>query len=239
MNRRELLWGSTLVTGATMVAGWGAANASGRARLLGFIPSDEKSRTVEKQLASAFRGVELTVLGRAKDLQRSVARLKPEAVIAPLPTLRDLGLTPTLTGRRGSSTSEPYTLVTVDRPLSPKAMGAHTVGILGIMGHSAMKRHCGELLGTSGQRIKTVTKYADLLPLLQFGVAKGVILPERFVSTLTSKSALKLVKNHLPQGQVGLTSIAIQDQAAKGRVVSALNSLDSRSKKLLGVEAWK
>ncbi len=224
--------------GLAAAGGWGSLFAAGRARALTFVPSDEKSRTIEKQLEGAMDSVEITVFGRAKDLERSVAQLRPEAVIAPEPTLRDLGLTPELSGKRGGSTTEPYVLITVDRPASPQSMAGETVGVLGIMGHASMGKHCGSLLGTGDQKIKTVTKYADLLPLLQFKAAKGVVLPKRFAHTLISRSALNLIVNDIPGGRVGLTSVAIQDSGARSTVVSALKGLNNAAKSALGVEGW-
>lgn len=238
MKRRDVLAMATVGAGITLVGGWGSLWAEGRARVLTFVPSDEKSRTLEKRIASSLDGLEVTVFGRAKDLERSVQQMNPEVVIAPEPTLRDLGLTPTLSGKRGGSTTEPYVLITVDRPVSPSSMASGTVGVLGIMGHASMEAHCGKLLGTGTQRIKTVTKYADLLPLLQFKAAQGVLLPQRFASSLTSRSALKLVQNELPQAQVGLTAVSVQSASAKESLLSAIRSMSGDGKSALGVEGW-
>lgn len=238
MKRRDVLTMTVAGAGITLVGGWRALWAAGRARVLMFIPSDEKSRTIEKRLAGAMDSLEVTVFGRAKDLERSIAQLQPEAVVAPEPTLRDLGLNADLSGKRAGSTTEPYVLITVGDPASPRSMAGETVGVLGIMGHSSMEKHCGSLLGTRDQKIKTVTKYADLLPLLQFKVAKGVILPQRFAHTLTARSALKLVENEIPGGRVGLTAVAIRSAEARNIVISALRGLDDAGKSALGVEGW-
>lgn len=237
MRRRDLLVGGLSMAGLGLAGGYAVAN--GTVRVLAFIPSDEKSRNIEKKLAPSMGSIELTVFGRAKDLENSVAQLSPEAVIAPEPTLRDLGLSPALEGKRSGSTTEPYVLITVDKPASPQSMAAHTVGVFGIMGHSSMKKHCQDLLGTTDQKIKTVTKYADLLPLLQFQAARGVVLPKRFASTLTSRSTLKLVLNEIPGGRVGLTSVAIPNQKARSTVVSTMQNLDGSAKEALGVEGWQ
>jgi hypothetical protein len=215
------------------------ALAGTSARLFAFVPSDEKSRDIERLLAASLTSVELTVFGRAKDLEQSVQQVNPDAVLAPVPTLIELGLTPTLKGQREGSTTEPYVLITVGGPAAPRSMAGQTVGALGIMGHSAMARHCGQLLGTGEQKVKTVTKYADLLPLLQFGAAKGVVLPRRFASVLTSRSALALVQNDLPEGRVGLTSVAVRNRDFSARIVAAMNQLSRDAKDALGVEAWQ
>lgn len=239
MKRRDLLAMATVGSGLTLAFGWRSLSAQGRARVLTFVPSDEKSRTIEKRLAGALNGLDVTVFGRAKDLERSVEQMSPEAVIAPEPTLRDLGLTPTMSGKRGGSTTEPYVLVTVERAAAPSSMAGATVGVLGIMGHASMEAHCGQLLGTGRQKIKTVTKYADLLPLLQFKVAQGVVLPLRFAQALTSRSALTLVQNEIPGGRVGLTAVAIQSPSARDTVISALLGMSGDGKSALGVEGWQ
>jgi hypothetical protein len=238
MKRRDLLLvGATAGVGA--LSGLASVWANGRARAFVFVPSDEKSMNIEKSLVGATSSLEFTVFGRAKDLEQSVRQSNPEVVIAPEPTLRDLSLSPTIYGKRAGSTTEPYVLITVDQPAAPKSMQPHTVGVLGIMDHSSMKRHCGELLGTVDQKIKTVTKYADLLPLLQFKVAQGVILPKRFSSALTSRSALKLISNEIPEGRVGLTSVAIQSQQVKTSVIDQLKKLNGGAMAALGVEDWQ
>lgn len=239
MKRRDILAMATVGAGITFVGSWRSLWAEGRARVLTFVPSDEKSRNLEKRLAGALDGLEVTVFGKAKDLERSVQQMNPAAVIAPEPTLRDLGLTPTLSGKRAGSTTEPYVLMTVDRPVDPRSMASATVGVLGLMGHASMEVHCGQLLGTGTQKIKTVTKYADLLPLLQFKVAQGVLLPQRFTSVLTERSALKLVQNELQNGRVGLAAVAIQSPSARDAVISALRGMSGDGKSALGVEGWQ
>lgn len=238
MKRRDILAMATVGAGITFAGRWSSLWAEERARAFAFVPSDEKSMTIEKRIAAALDGLEVTVFGRAKDLERSVQQMNPEAVIAPEPTLRELGLTPTMSGKRAGSTTEEYVLITVDRPAAPSSMGGATVGILGIMGHASMEVHCGQLLGTGKQKIKTVTKYADLLPLLQFKVAQGVVLPLRFAPTLTSRSALKLVQNEIPGGRVGLTAVAVRSPSARGVVVAALRGISDDGKAALGVEGW-
>ena len=243
MKRREMLalFGpvSAVAMSGTVLLRASTVSAQSPARAFVFAPSDERSRTVEKNLAASLASFEVTVFGRAKDLERSIRQLAPQTVIAPLPTLEELGLRPTLRGIRGGSTTEPYVLVTVDRAFPPRSMSGETVGLLGIMDHGSMREHCAALLGTSDQKIKTVTKYVDLLPLLQFQAAKGVVLPKRFVSLLTSRSELRLVTNELAGGNVGLTSVAVLRRESEPSVVSALKALGSAAKESLGVEGWK
>jgi hypothetical protein len=204
-----------------------------------FVPSDDKPRDIERYLSSDMPSLEITVFGKAKDLENGIQNLRPAAVLAPAPTLEALGLSVALHGKRNGDTREPYVLITVDRKIPPQAMAEYTVGIYGIMGRSEMKRHCGDILGTGDQKIKTVTKYADLLPLLQFQATKGVVLPKRFASVLTGRSALNLVVSDLPRGKVGLVSASVRDSGAKGSVISALNGLGAASRSVLGVDGWQ
>lgn len=238
MKRRLLLAGGAAAISALALARLRQLEADGNVNMVVFVPSDEKPRTIERLLVGDMPTVSVTVFGKAKDLERGVSTLNPAAVLAPTPTLSALGLAPVLRGKRNGDTQEPYVLVTVDKKMPPKEMSAHTVGIYGIMGRTEMKRLCGELLGTGDQQIKTVTKYADLLPLLQFQATKGVVLPKRFASILTGRSELNLVVSDLPNGRVGLVSAAVRDSGSKSKVINSLKALGSGARQALGVDAW-
>jgi hypothetical protein len=238
VNRRHLL-----ISGGAAGLGllWGQsprAMAGSAPRVLVFVASDEKPRSIEGKLYSSMGSLDITVFGKAKDLEHSVAELKPDAVIAPGPTLKSLGSRVTLAGQRGGAATEPYVLVTVERGVSPQSLANETVGMFGIMDRQGMKNLCGTLLGTGEQKVNTVTKYADLLPMLQFKAAKGVVLPKSRASELTSRSALKLVLTDLPHGQVGLTSVSVTNATTTNVVVSAVKGLSSEAKAALGVEGW-
>lgn len=237
MNRRAFLAGC--VAAGASFHGIRQLQAGSDAKLIVFVPSDEKPRTIEKLLLDRMPGWEITVFGKAKDLENAVHDLKPDVVLAPAPTLSALGLSVALHGKRDGDIREPYVLITVDQKIPPQEMGKHSVGIYGIMGRNEMKHLCGQLLGTNDQQIKTVTKYADLLPLLQFQATKGVVLPKRFSSVLTGRSALRLVVTDLPNGKVELVSAALRNSSFKGKVAAALQGLGTAARDALGVDGWQ
>ena len=222
-----------------LFAGGGDVFAGSPPTLFVFVPSDQKTVTVERALQSSLGALQVTVFGKARDFDRAVASQNPSAVMALPPNLDELGLKPTLSGVRAGATTEPYVLITVGTPMSPNSLVNDPVGAFGILDRRGMKDLYGKLLGTGTQDVVTVTKYEDLLPLLQFQGAKGVVLPERYAGLLTDRSQLKLVVNQIPNGRLGVAAVAIRDGASAAIVESAIKSMDSTSRKYLGVDAWK
>jgi hypothetical protein len=114
-----------------------------------------------------------------------------------------------------------------------------TVGALGFLDRKSMQNFCEELLGTQGQKVKTVAKYQDLLPLLQFKVAQGVVLPARLSHLLTGRSEMNLVVNKIPRSKVGLASVSILRSTQRATVSSAIRAMDGTTRGYLGVDSWK
>jgi len=234
ISRRGFVVGGVAAAGL-MIHGPALA---GPPRLFVFVPTDEKPRSVEKALQSSMPGLVTTVFGKAADFESELAAQKPEAALALAPGLQALGLSPVLRGARSGATEEEFVLLTVDAPIAPKALGSETVGVFGFMGRQETKKFCGKLMGTGDQKVKTVTKYADLLPMLQFNAAKGVLLPRRFTKALMGSSKLKLVINELPSAKVGLPAVAVMSPSVAGAVQSAIRGMNGEAKGYLGVDAW-
>ncbi len=213
--------------------------AGGKPTLFVFVPSDQKSVTVERALKASMGSLDVTVFGKARDFTRAVENRDPAAVMALPPNLNDLGLSPSIVGERGGSNKEPYVLITVDTARTPSSLGNDPVGAFGILDRRGMKSLYGQLLGTGKQDVVTVTKYEDLLPLLQFQGAKGVVLPERYTGLITGRSQLKLVVNNIPNGKLGVAAVAIRDAGSSGVVSAAVKGMDASSRKYLGVDGWK
>ncbi len=240
MLKKQIRWFLLLcalgvVVGALALPGL----AQVKPRLFVFVPSEYKPRLLQKELQGTMPSLEVTVFGRTRDFLRGVQDQSPEAVMAPTPVLESLGLSASVQGLREGARDEAYVLVSIDRPLSPEELAGQTVGAYGLLRRKEMKSFCGKLLSTGKQKVKTVTKFADLLPLLQFEAAAAVILPKRYAILLTAKSQLKLVVSDLKGGRVGLPGVALDGPGARDTVVSALESMDKNTRKNLGVDAWK
>jgi hypothetical protein len=208
-------------------------------RLFVFVPTDEKPRNVERALQASMPGLTVTVFGKSTDFESELQAQRPEAVLALPPALHALGLPPVLQGLRGGSAEEDFVLLTIDGVAAPGALRGETVGLFGFMGRQETRKFCGRLLGTPEQRVKTVTKYADLLPMLQFNAARGVVLPRRSSAFLIASSKLNLVVNELPAGRVGLPSVAVLDRLVLPQVRSGLESLNVEARGYLAVDGWK
>jgi len=235
LMRRALLGAAV---GAPFVLG-GTALAGPKPRLHAFVPSDQKPYVVQRDLQSSLAAFTVTVFGRSRDFEDAVRADGPEAVLAPAPVLVMLGIPATLQGLMQGATEESYSLVTVGGAVNPSSLGPHPVGVLGMMGREKMKDFCERLLGTSNQHIKTVTKYEDLLPLLQFNQAKGVILPRRLTSVVVGRSELQLTETTLARNRVGLVALSVRDVSVAPQLVAAVRALGASPRAYLGVDGWQ
>lgn len=211
-----------------------SGDATPRTRGFFFAPSDAPPRDVEVSLGRALPSWDVTVFGKARDLEMAIEQWSYDVVVAPRPTLDSLGLGITLEGRLSGASTEPYSLVSIGSRVAPGELAGQTVGMLGLMGRRDMKTLCDSILQNGAARLKTVTKYRDLLPLLQFRAARAVILPKRFTHVLTERSELDLVARDLPQGRVGVCSASFRDEQHE----PALRAVGASVLSQLGVDAW-
>jgi len=86
--------------------------------------------------------------------------------------------------------------------------------------------------------MKRVSKVEDLLPLLEFTAADGVVLASAAVPRLTERTRLSIKTRDLPDGSVGLPAVAVTNPAARAVVVNSFQGLDPATLRLLGVDSW-
>jgi len=78
----------------------------------------------------------------------------------------------------------------------------------------------------------------DLLPLLEFSAADGIVLPSSMLGRLLERTRLVIKSKELPGGPVGLPAVAVLNPAARDVVVRSFQGLDVPTKRLLGVDTW-
>jgi hypothetical protein len=224
---------------ALVIGFFGAiVEAQQQATLFVFLNAEMKPRALQQLLAEQMPTIEITVFGRYKDFEKSVASLNPDAIVALAPTIEALGLK---VGRRGvvaSTTDEPYVLLAVDRKIPQNELSGATIGTVDLLGRGRMPGFVGATIGIDADaKIKLVTKTEDLLPLLQFKEADAVLLPERQVSLLTTKSLLSLQITATAK-RVSLPSIAARSAAGQG-IAELIGALNPATANALGVEGWQ
>jgi len=202
-----------------------------------FLHLDAKSSVVEKMLQQSLPDLGVIVFGRFRDFEEGLTNGHPDAVLSIAPVLQQHGKTASLQGQRGGKSTEPYLLASVNQPLQGSLAGK-TIGFVDLLGHDGTQAFLNGLLKTTDIKVKRVAKVEDLLPLLEFSAADGVVLPSSMLARLLERTRLAIKTRELPGGQVGLSAVAVLNPAVRDVVVRSFQKLDTPTKRLLGIDAW-
>lgn len=205
--------------------------------VLVFLQLDAKASVLERTLQAQLPDLTITVFGRFRDFEEGLATGHPDAVVSITPVLQQRGKTPTLQGERGGKGSEPYVLASVNHPLEGP-LGGKNVGAVDLLGRDGTQAFLNALLDTDGVKVKRVAKFEDLLPLLEFSAADGVVLPISMLGQLTERTRLVIKTRDLTGREVGLSAVAVLNPEVREVVVRSFKSLDAATKHLLGIDAW-
>jgi hypothetical protein len=207
--------------------------SAGGAKLLVFLHVALKQRAFESELQAAMPAVDVRAVGRLADFERALGDGADAVLSLPL-LLTAHGLTPKLQGLHGGSPDEKYSLVAAGTAPDPARVTA--VGALDLLGREGTNAFVYELVG-SRPKVERVTKFEDLLPLLQMQKVDAIVLPTRLLPELQEASRLELAPRELAK-LVKLPAVASVG-AAGGDAISAVTHLTGKIAKTLGVEAWR
>jgi hypothetical protein len=202
-----------------------------------FLQLDAKSSVVEKALQDHLPELGITVFGRYRDFEDAVSNGHPDALVSITPVLESRGKKISLQGLRGDKATEPYVLVSVGQPLAGSLAGK-TIGVVDLLGRDGTQSFIAGLLKTENVKIKRVTKIEDLLPLLEFSAADGVVLPRSMLAKFVERTRLSVKTRELPGAQVGLPAVAVLNPAVRDAVLGAFQKMDGATKNMLGIDAW-
>jgi hypothetical protein len=202
-----------------------------------FLQLDAKSGALEKMLQQQLPALGVTVFSRYRDLEDASASAKPDALVAITPVLQQRGKKAALQGTRGGKDVEPYLLVSVGSVLDGSLSGK-TIGAVDVMGRDGTQTFVAGLVKANDVKVKRVAKTEDLLPLLEFSAADGILIPSSALARLTERTRLDIKSKEAPGGPVGLPALAILNDASKDAIVKALSGVDAATKKILGIDAW-
>ena len=210
---------------------------TGKPLLYVFLQLDAKSSAVEKALQQHLPDVAVTVFGRFRDFEEVFGSVRPDAVLCITPVLEYRNEPVTLQGRRGGESVEAYVLASEGQPLNGSLAGK-TIGVVDLMGREGTQSFLNRLLKTSDVKMKRVSKIEDLLPLLEFSEADGVVLPRSAAARLAERTRLPIKMRDLPDGLVGLPAVSVVNAAVRGVVVKSFQALDGDTNGLLGIDSW-
>jgi hypothetical protein len=208
-------------------------SAARTAKLLVFLHAALKQRAFEAELQAALPGLEVRTVGRVGDFERALA--DGQDAVMSLPALLTLhGLVGRLQGRRGGSPDERYSLVGVGTAPDPTRVAA--VGALDLLGREETNAFVCDLLGAK-PRIERVTKFEDLLPLIQMQKVDAILLPSRFLPDLQAASRLQLAQRELAK-LVKLPAVASVGPGGPD-ALAAIAHLPAKVSRTVGVDEWR
>jgi hypothetical protein len=202
-----------------------------------FLQLDAKSSAIERALQQHLPDVAVTVFGRFRDFEEVFGSVRPDAVLCITPVLEYRGESVTLQGMRGGNSAEAYVLASEGQPLEGSLAGK-TIGVVDLMGREGTQSFLSRLLNTNDVKMKRVSKIEDLLPLLEFSEADGVVLPSSAAARLAARTRLPIKTRELPDGLVGLPAVSVVTPAARPLIVRSFQSLDGDTNRLLGLDSW-
>jgi len=211
-------------------------------KLYVFLPSPIRPHAMQTRLTQAFPEWDILVFGRFREFELQIETVPPAGILT-LPVVAENfpDFKQPIKGMRGQNSSEGYVLLSVNQPIQAFALPDQTIGAVDLLGRRKMELLLAKMLGQEKIRVRTVTKYEDLLSLLQFQDVDAILVPKEVIGFYTERSRLNLVVNHLPGLNLELPMIALrkdESQLAKERLTSLL-TLNADLKKLLGVDLWQ
>ena len=205
-----------------------------------FYPLTTRPQQVQESLQKSLEGVEVTVFGRVNDLSARVAAAPPDAILTkPLLLEQFDAYTITSSGLRNGSPDETYVIVSIDTPIRIESVHSETViGVIDVLGRNAMKTFILPLF-PSEPRLKQVTKVEDLLPLLTFTMADGIMIEEVFLPYFqkTSNLSFKISSPITPQS--GIIALAYRKDFDTRTIAGQLAKENQSINKLFEIEKWK
>ena len=206
-----------------------------------YYPSTQKSNVVQQKIQGAAGDVTVVFGENAQidlgDFAMKATADKPDAVLVKGEKTQVLpGYTVAQTALRSGGTPEKYVLLSVDKALVPGELtAAMTIGVVDYNSREVMQGFVSAMIGKTA-KIKNVTKVEDLLPLLTFQMAQGVIIAESDLAFFKSKSTQNLVTTPLKSfGNVAI----VATKGAAGKSLQVAKKLTEIMPGFMGSVQWK
>jgi hypothetical protein len=208
-------------------------------KLYAFYPTIVRSQIIQHNLMKACPNAEVMVFGRYNDFVAKIALDSPEAIITKTMVLAQMpGYSIKAAGSFKGSDAEPYVILSVNEKLDPSAATAETtIGIIDFLGRKEMAVFIAQFFSTA-PKLKRVTKIEDLLPLLTFNMAQGVLISEREVSYFKETSNLNFVITPT-KFRVGIVALSVKNGTSSADIVKAIKTLNAETSAMLGATQWK
>lgn len=216
------------------------AKVMSQEKLYVFYPTTARPQAMQDKMTSTFDGVAVTVFGRYNDFTAKIGMEPPDAVVTKPALIEQLGgYTISLNAERKGKVEESYVLMSINTPLEKAGVNAETViGAIDLLGRSGMKPFTEQFFSVE-PKIKRVTKVEDLLPLLSFNMAAGILIEDVFVNYFKTTSQLQFSVTPLTGAKGGILALAVKSGGKADKAIAALKKNDKELCGMFEVDLWK
>jgi hypothetical protein len=167
------------------------------------------------------------------------ATAPPDAILArPALLARTPGYAVRLLGERNGKTDEGVALLSIGPFVEQDSVGLVSIGAVDILGKQGMDEFVGSLFRPAPQ-LKRVTKVEDLLPLLNFGMARAVVVFPTDIEYLGRLSTARFTVTYLPEARTGIVALGVRRDEKESVIISSVKSMPSAILRELGIDKWK
>lgn len=203
-----------------------------------FFPTTVRPHVLQKGLAGS--GLDVTAFGRFADFEDEAKSKPPDAILSLPEVIGNMeGYKVSVLGKRNGESREPYFLMGVDKAVDPSRIAGSTIGIVDFLGRKGMQKFVADIFQPAAPVLKTVAKVEDLLPLLTFKMADGILVTQAQADYFRSISHLNFVLSPVPKAKAGTICLAVRKGAEAPKAVRTLKAMDSDLRKLLGDVKWE
>ena len=216
-----------------------SATTFAREKLYIFYPSVLDHKSLQDSIAGEMKGISVTVFGRYDSFIEKTENNPPNGLITKkiLVEKQLTDYTISLTGEKNGKTTSRYIILSTDKKPDIESFDNKTViGVTDILGRKDMKLFLSEFF-PSLPKIKRVPKVADLLSMLSFEAASGIMVEEVFLDYFKSTSQLSFFSCQLPETLNGSLVFAERKNAKKTLTILKKNKKTICD--LLYIDQWK
>lgn len=217
------------------------APISAQEKLYVFYPSALHFQSMQDSMTNFIQGITTTVFDRYDSFTAKMKTEPPDAIITKPLLIEEQfsNYNVVLKGERNGNTEGKYVLVSIEKPLTTESVNTETViGVIDILGRTGMKSFLKQFFPLE-PKLKKVSKIGDLLPLLSFELASGIIIEDVFLDYFKSTSQLKFAVTPLTGGKNGIVALAIKKDGKAEKTLASLKRNDKMIGNLFYIDQWK
>jgi len=226
-------WFSVLV----FLLGLAGAKSLAAESLYVFFPTTVRPYVLQKGLAGS--GLEVTAFGRFADFEDETRSKPPDAILSLPEVIGSMeGYRVAVPGKHNGESREPYFLMGVEKAVDPTRIAGGTIGVVDFLGRKGMQKFMADIFQPT-PAFKTVAKVEDLLPLITFKMADGILVTQAQANYFRSISHLTFVLTPMPKAKAGALCLAVRKGAEAPKAIRTLKAMDADLRKLLGDVRWE